>query len=89
MNLSLGSCSGGSSLPVSDSTSIVKDDADATKLLRFEIGGFTTATTRVLTPQNANYIVAGTNLDNAWSASQSATGTVDWGDARRRGRGVL
>lgn len=41
---------GGATLPVADTTAIVAGSADATKLLRFEVDGFTTGTTRVLTP---------------------------------------
>lgn len=40
---------GGSSLPVSDATSIVEGSVDATKELRFEVDGLSTATTRVIT----------------------------------------
>lgn len=67
--LTIVSCSGGG-LPTSDSTNIVKDDADATKLMRFEIGGFTTNTTRVLTPQDANTTIAGVNLNNNFTVDQ-------------------
>lgn len=38
--------------PFVDTTAIVKGSSDATKLLRFEVDGFTTATTRVMTPPN-------------------------------------
>jgi hypothetical protein len=62
---------GGSSPPFADNTDIIKDDADATKLLRFSIGGFTTGTTRTLTPQNADYIIAGTNIAQTFSAVQT------------------
>jgi len=41
-----------------DSAAIVKGSADATKLLRLEVDGFTTATTRVLTPQNRDGTIA-------------------------------
>jgi hypothetical protein len=44
--------------PFSDTTAIVKGSADATKRLRFEVDGFTAATTRVLTPQNRDYTIA-------------------------------
>jgi len=40
---------GGSSLPVADGTSIAEGSADATKEVRFEVDGLTTATTRVIT----------------------------------------
>jgi hypothetical protein len=36
--------------PFTDSTAIVKGSSDSTKQLRFEVDGFTTATTRVITP---------------------------------------
>jgi Protein of unknown function (DUF2793) len=48
----------GSTLPVTDTTEVVKGSADATKKLRFEVDGFTTSTTRVLTPQNKDYTIA-------------------------------
>ncbi len=40
---------GGDTHPIADSTAIVKGSADATKLVRVEADGITTATTRVLT----------------------------------------
>jgi hypothetical protein len=63
-------CSGGS-LPVSDATSIVTGSSDATKLMRFEVDGFTTATTRVLTPPNANITIAGQDFANLFTAAQT------------------
>lgn len=39
-------------LPFADSNTIIKGSADATKLMRFEVDGFTSATTRVITPPN-------------------------------------
>lgn len=45
-------------LPVVDSTAVVKGSADATKLLRFEVDGFTTGVTRVLTPPNYDGVIA-------------------------------
>jgi hypothetical protein len=50
---------GGSSLPVADTTAVVKGSADATKLLRFEVDGFTTATTRVATPPDEDFTMVG------------------------------
>ena len=44
--------------PFADTTAIVKGSADPTKLLRFEVGGFTTATTRVMTPPNFDGTIA-------------------------------
>jgi hypothetical protein len=63
--------SGGSSLPVADTTSIVQGSADSTKQVRFEVDGLTTETVRVLTPQDANYTLAGTNLAQTFSALQT------------------
>jgi hypothetical protein len=68
--LSIGACSGGSTLPVIDTTKIVKGSVDATKELRFEIDGFTTGTVNVLTPQDASYVIAGTNITNTFTAQQ-------------------
>lgn len=42
----------GASNPFSDAVALVKGSVDATKLLRFEVDGFTTGTTRVLSPPN-------------------------------------
>jgi hypothetical protein len=44
--------------PFVDSTAIIKGSADATKLLRIEVDGFTTGTTRVLTPPNYDGTIA-------------------------------
>lgn len=46
-------------LPVADTQTVVKGSADATKLIRFEVDGLTTGTTRVLTPPDANIVIAG------------------------------
>ena len=43
---------GGSTPPFSDTTAIAKGSVDATKQLRFEVDGLTTATTRALTVQD-------------------------------------
>lgn len=50
--------SGGGSAPFDDGTAIIKGSADPTKLLRLEVDGFTTATTRVLTPPNFDGTIA-------------------------------
>lgn len=44
-----GATSTGGAAPFSDATALVKGSADATKLVRFEVDGLTTATTRVVT----------------------------------------
>jgi hypothetical protein len=61
---------GGSTPPFSDANPIMKNSVDATKLLSYDLSGFTTATTRTLTPQNASYVIAGTNISNMFSADQ-------------------
>jgi len=45
--------------PFIDSAPLVKGSSDATKMLRFEIDGFTTGNTRVLTPLDANMTLVG------------------------------
>lgn len=90
-----GTCGGGgASLPVSDATSIVEGSTDATKELRFEVDGFTTASVRVLTPQDSSYTIAGTNITQTFSANQtfganllfSANDTYDIGTDANRAR---
>lgn len=49
----------GGSAPFVDTTSIVEGSVDATKEIRFEVDGLTTATVRVLTSPDANIIIAG------------------------------
>lgn len=50
--------SSGGSAPFSDSTALVKDAADATKLLRIEVGGIATGTTRVWTAPDSDGTIA-------------------------------
>lgn len=50
---------GGSTPPFTDSNTLIAGSVDATKLMRFEIDGFTTSTTRVLTPPDSNIIISG------------------------------
>ena len=61
-NLVGSSASGGSSLPVADTTSIVEGSVDATKEMRIDVGGLTTATVRVATMPDAD-ITLGTDAD--------------------------
>lgn len=72
-----------SGLPASDATAIVKGSSDATKLLRFEVDGFTTSTTRVLTPPDADMTLAGQNYANVFTLSQTfANNTkLSWKDS--------
>jgi hypothetical protein len=69
-----------SGLPFSDANAIIKGSSDATKLVRFEADGLTTATTRVLTVQDKNLTIAG--LDDIPAAPVRQTvysGPVDSG----------
>lgn len=65
---------GGSTLPVVDTTGIAKGSADATKIVRLEVDGLTTGTTRVLTVQDVDGTIALTG-DNI-AASQVTSGTL-------------
>lgn len=67
---------GGSSLPVADTQTIVMGSVDNTKLLRFEVDGFTAGATRVLTPPNADVTLAGQNFANVFSSAQSFRGAI-------------
>jgi hypothetical protein len=49
---------GGDTLPVVDTTGIAKGSTDATKIVRLEVDGLTTGTTRVLTVQDADGTIA-------------------------------
>lgn len=67
---------GGSSLPVVDTTGIAKGSSDATKIVRFEVDGFTTGTTRTLTPQNNSYTIAGTDIAQTFTQTQTFNGST-------------
>jgi hypothetical protein len=62
---------GGGGLPVVDSTNIVFGSADNTKLLRFEVDGFTAGATRVMTPPDADITVAGINIAQTFALKQT------------------
>lgn len=68
---------GGAGAPFIDSTAIIKGSADATKLWRVEVDGFTTGTTRVATPPNADFTMAGLEVTQTFTASQTWTGTAN------------
>jgi hypothetical protein len=67
---------GGAAAPFADDSALVKDHADATKLLRFEIGGFTTGNTRVLTPPDQNGTLAVLEKAQTFTETQTVTGTI-------------
>ena len=80
-------CGGSGGLPVVDTTSIVEGSADNTKEIRFEVDGITTGTVRVLTPPDADITIAGINLPQTFTATQtfqhikpSADSTYDSGE---------
>lgn len=62
-----------SSPPFTDTNTLIKGSSDATKLLRFEVDGFTTGTTRVLTPPNQDTTIAGLSVAQTFTASQTIT----------------
>lgn len=68
--------SGGSSLPVADTTAIVQGSADATKRLRFEVDGLTAGQTRVMTVPDADQTLAGRDVNNLFSATQNFTASI-------------
>lgn len=63
--------------PVPDSTELVEDDSDPTKILKFSIGGFTTATTRTVTWPDASFTVAGLSLANVFTTIQTIRSGAD------------
>ena len=69
-----GTCTGCASLPGVDTTAILKNAVDNTKLLRFDLSGFSAGVTRILTPQNASYTIAGTNIANTFTSDQTISG---------------
>ena len=52
--------------PFTDTIPIVKGSSDVSKLLRFEVDGFTAATTRTVTFPNASIVAAATDFLNLW-----------------------
>jgi len=73
-----GTCTGCSSLPVVDTTGIAKGSADATKIVRLEVDGLTTGTTRVMTVPDVNMTLAGRDVANTFTAAQTYNSTVSY-----------
>lgn len=67
------SATGGASLPVADTISVVEGSADNTKEIRFEVDGLTTATVRVITPPDKNF----TMIASGDTFTGDVTGTLD------------
>lgn len=84
-DLYVSSCTGcgTAGLPVPDTTSIVEDNSDPTKEIRFELGGLTSGTTRVLTPQNTNYTLAGLETTQTFSGANTFTSIATFSSAIR------
>lgn len=66
----------GTAPPFIDTQTVIKGSADATKLLRIEVDGLTTATTRVWTAADANITVAGINFAQSWTANQTYAANI-------------
>lgn len=60
--------------PFLDTNALVKGSADPTKLLRWEIDGFTAGATRVMTPPNQDTTLAGQNFANVFTVAQTIQG---------------
>lgn len=68
---------GGASLPVTDSTSIVEGSSDATKEVRIEVDtNLSSGTVRVWTAQNTNLTVAGIDVAQTFTANQTFSGNI-------------
>lgn len=66
----------GASAPFSDGTALVKNSADATKLLKISSVNITTATTRTLTAPDWDGIIATANHANTWTGAQDMSGAT-------------
>ena len=70
---------GGTALPVADTTAIVEGSADATKTMRFEVDGLTTATERTVTMPDANVDLGDIATNNAKVTNATHTSEVTGG----------
>ncbi len=76
--VALAASGGGTSPPFSDSTDLLKGSADATKLLRFEIDGFTAATTRTITIPDSTTTMAGLGVPlQVWTGTNDFVGITE------------
>ena len=71
---------GTAGLPVVDTTNIVKGSADGTKLMRFEVDGITTGTTRVMTVPDKNITLCDTAEVMLLSGIQAMAAAIDMGN---------
>jgi len=73
----VGGSGGGTGPPFPDSDVLIEGSADPTKLMRFEIDGFTTATTRVMTLPDASVTLAGLGvLSQTWTGENIFAGNT-------------
>lgn len=63
--------------PFSDSTALLMGSVDPTKLLRFEVDGFTAGQTRILTPPDQDFTIAGLEVLQTFSVTQTITPAVN------------
>ena len=75
----------GGANPFDDATAIIKGSADATKLLRIEVDGFTTGTTRVWTAPNSDLTVAGVDIAQTFTGLNTFTSGVTTGTGATSG----
>ena len=76
--VALAASGGGTSPPFSDSTDLLKGSVDDTKLLRFEIDGFTAATTRTITIPDSTTTMAGLGvISQTWTGSNDFVGITE------------
>ena len=67
---------GGDTLPIVDTTAVVKGSVDATKLVRIEADGLTTGTTRVLTMPDKDITPAESGANSDITSMTGITGVV-------------
>lgn len=65
--------------PFTDTNTLIAGSSDATKLMRFEIDGYTTGTTRVVTPPNSNLTLAGIDIANTFTQTNTFNGSTTFG----------
>ncbi len=79
--------SGGTSLPVIDSTTVIVGSVDNTKGVRFEVDGLTTGTTRVITVPDSDFTLVGTGTSQVITNKKfydSSCTFVDEGDETKQ-----
>lgn len=67
-------CSG--SFPIPDNITIFKNNSDNTKTVKLDLSNITTSTNRTLSIQDNNYILAGVNINNSFSATQNTQSLI-------------